>query len=437
MDTVLDARGLACPLPAIKARRALPRVPPGAALVVLATDPEAPIDVAAVAADAGWELETERHEGGWRMTLRRPATLTSTQRARRVHVTFTASRESHPRATFHRGAPRPLPPLLVPLAACAALAVAPAAGHAAVPVGSDLTNTVLIDEGCDDRSASCTRMLLSVGGVEASSPIDGVVVRWRLVGEGTVRLRVIHRDGDTWSSGASAPATLPSGGSSRGTFATRLPIRAGDFLGVDGDRENHVHMGYGLDAVQARAHYFYPALQDGESLRVPITQRATRPVRAARRRGHRAGRRPRRLRRRDAGLRAGRPGRPDRLRRDAGAARTVDRHAGPGDADHAHHAHHADHAHHAGDGDPGARADRHAVDAAGAEARRRPPLRRAPPARPHGGQGEDGAPALGLPRRHRARVKGRGVKRGRVLAQSRPAGRTLAAGARVNLRVRG
>ena len=72
MDTMLDARGLACPLPAIKARRALPRVPPGAALVVLATDPEAPIDVAAVAADAGWELETERHEGGWRMTLRRP-----------------------------------------------------------------------------------------------------------------------------------------------------------------------------------------------------------------------------------------------------------------------------------------------------------------------------------------------------------------------------
>ena len=35
------------------------------------------------------------------------------------------------------------------------------------------------------------------------------------------------------------------------------------------------------------------------------------------------------------------------------------------------------------------------------------------------------------------RVEGRGVKRGRVLAQSRPAGRTLAAGARVNLRVRG
>jgi tRNA 2-thiouridine synthesizing protein A len=73
MDTTLDARGLACPLPAVKARRALAAVPPGAALIVLATDPEAPIDVAAVAADAGCSFTAEREPGGWRLTLRRPA----------------------------------------------------------------------------------------------------------------------------------------------------------------------------------------------------------------------------------------------------------------------------------------------------------------------------------------------------------------------------
>jgi tRNA 2-thiouridine synthesizing protein A len=73
METTLDARGLACPLPAVKARGALARVAPGAVLVVLATDPEAPIDVAAVAADAGCAFEAERDGGGWRMTLRRPA----------------------------------------------------------------------------------------------------------------------------------------------------------------------------------------------------------------------------------------------------------------------------------------------------------------------------------------------------------------------------
>jgi len=73
MDTTLDARGLACPLPAVKARAALAAVAPGAALIVLATDPEAPIDVAAVAADAGCSFEIERAAGAWRMTLRRPA----------------------------------------------------------------------------------------------------------------------------------------------------------------------------------------------------------------------------------------------------------------------------------------------------------------------------------------------------------------------------
>ena len=72
MDTTLDARGLACPLPAVKARRALASVAPGSALIVLATDPEAPIDVAAVAADAGCAFAAERARDGWRLTLRRP-----------------------------------------------------------------------------------------------------------------------------------------------------------------------------------------------------------------------------------------------------------------------------------------------------------------------------------------------------------------------------
>ena len=84
MDTLLDARGLACPLPAVKARVALADVEPGAALVVLATDPEAPIDVAAVALDAGCTFEAERDGGGWRMTLRRPTCATGTRSGRRA-----------------------------------------------------------------------------------------------------------------------------------------------------------------------------------------------------------------------------------------------------------------------------------------------------------------------------------------------------------------
>jgi len=69
MEHVLDARGLACPLPAVKARRALAGVPAGDALVVLATDPEAPIDLAALAADRGLRLTTRREVDHWRLVL--------------------------------------------------------------------------------------------------------------------------------------------------------------------------------------------------------------------------------------------------------------------------------------------------------------------------------------------------------------------------------
>ena len=58
---VVDARGLRCPLPLVRARvRRWPSMAPGEALVVLATDPEAPIDLGALAADAGRAFSAER-----------------------------------------------------------------------------------------------------------------------------------------------------------------------------------------------------------------------------------------------------------------------------------------------------------------------------------------------------------------------------------------
>jgi TusA-related sulfurtransferase len=41
----------------------------GETLVVLATDPEAPIDLAALAADEGRELLVQEDGQGWRLTL--------------------------------------------------------------------------------------------------------------------------------------------------------------------------------------------------------------------------------------------------------------------------------------------------------------------------------------------------------------------------------
>jgi tRNA 2-thiouridine synthesizing protein A len=42
---------------------------PGDVLVVLATDPEAPIDLAALAADGGHALASSREGGHWRLAL--------------------------------------------------------------------------------------------------------------------------------------------------------------------------------------------------------------------------------------------------------------------------------------------------------------------------------------------------------------------------------
>jgi tRNA 2-thiouridine synthesizing protein A len=49
----VDARGLKCPLPLVKTKLALEAAAPGETVRVLATDPEAPIDLAAFAASAG------------------------------------------------------------------------------------------------------------------------------------------------------------------------------------------------------------------------------------------------------------------------------------------------------------------------------------------------------------------------------------------------
>lgn len=62
--TTVDARGLLCPLPLTMAKRRMDDLRPGEELVVLATDPEAPIDLGAWAARDGHAL-TERRLEGW------------------------------------------------------------------------------------------------------------------------------------------------------------------------------------------------------------------------------------------------------------------------------------------------------------------------------------------------------------------------------------
>lgn len=69
MERVVDARGLSCPLPFVMAKVALETLAPRDTLVVLATDPEAPVDLGALAADTGRTLTCEDAGDGWRLTL--------------------------------------------------------------------------------------------------------------------------------------------------------------------------------------------------------------------------------------------------------------------------------------------------------------------------------------------------------------------------------
>lgn len=69
----LDARGLKCPLPVLKARRALKEVPAGGVLEVLATDPAAPRDFQNFAREAGLTLEQLAAPAGeFRLRLTKP-----------------------------------------------------------------------------------------------------------------------------------------------------------------------------------------------------------------------------------------------------------------------------------------------------------------------------------------------------------------------------
>ena len=73
-DTILDASGLLCPLPVLKARRALRDVAPGGILRVLATDPGAVKDFEHFCQTTGCQLLESGEEAGgvFRFRLKKP-----------------------------------------------------------------------------------------------------------------------------------------------------------------------------------------------------------------------------------------------------------------------------------------------------------------------------------------------------------------------------
>ena len=73
-DQTLDAKGLNCPLPILRAKKALKTVPDGGTLEILATDPGSLPDFEAFCRTTGNELlEHSEEDGVYRFILRKTA----------------------------------------------------------------------------------------------------------------------------------------------------------------------------------------------------------------------------------------------------------------------------------------------------------------------------------------------------------------------------
>jgi hypothetical protein len=118
---------------------------------------------------------------------------------------------------------------------------------AAVTLGSDLSQNP-VNAAC---TGSCTIANQALPGRQIDSPVDGLIVRWRVRNEnvGTAaRLRVLQLMGAFTYLGinSSDTQTLPSPGSGNfvtTAYPTQQPIRTGQFIGLDLDAPNTNNIG--------------------------------------------------------------------------------------------------------------------------------------------------------------------------------------------------
>jgi hypothetical protein len=123
--------------------------------------------------------------------------------------------------------------IVVAVASAWALIAAVAAGATTVTVGSVLPTTFKSTPFEGVRTQFNTA--LPETGANLASPVNGAIVRWRVQGAkgGPFKLRVLHPNGAGayTAAGTSLPA-MPLGLGIE-TFATQIPVRAGDLIGID------------------------------------------------------------------------------------------------------------------------------------------------------------------------------------------------------------
>jgi len=157
--------------------------------------------------------------------------------------------------------------LLSASAATAALALAGTA-QGAVTIGTNLTGPAdEINPGC---SVACTTMNLAVPSDTASggltSPVNGTVTGWRfksVTAGGSIALRILRPAGGASFTGAGTSAAVTSSGSvpAQGPFPTSLPIRLGDYVGLNATAMQTPL----IDTPATQLYWNAPTLADGQT----------------------------------------------------------------------------------------------------------------------------------------------------------------------------
>jgi hypothetical protein len=155
--------------------------------------------------------------------------------------------------------------LVVAVAALGLVAVSPARA-AVVRVGAPLIGSYSQTSwgGGPDTWANTG---LESPGAHVTSPVDGVVIRWRMTGAfsgGPFRLRILHPvgGGEYAGAGTSSPQT-PIGAPATNTFATHLPIEAGDLIGLDPEHVTDKIGSFERELASVTVSYWDPQLFDG------------------------------------------------------------------------------------------------------------------------------------------------------------------------------
>lgn len=170
---------------------------------------------------------------------------------------------------------------LVAALAVAAGASAPSTAAAAVTFGSTLpAPSAGFYDSCDQP---CTAAQVELPGAKTRSPVDGVIVRFRLrTGAGSdaqqVKFRVLRSsDGVSFTgAGTSAAFNLPTTAGVT-EFPVNMPVRTGDYVGIDlpGGSKRALIIAQNADAFQAG---WFPTLADSGAARPSGNPRGSDPT---------------------------------------------------------------------------------------------------------------------------------------------------------------